>query len=121
MNNRNWMLLIIPLCVSALVVFGCSQPEAAKDTLARKPAIPFTIVSSGDSKADIASATSFTWVPDMHEVHGTPRLGDVPIADMLEDAISGTMNRKGYRFQKTGGASDLQIGYLVAIGNPVRS
>lgn len=117
MNNTNWMRPIIPLYAFAVALSGCSQSDVVTDTVTRQPAIPFTIVASGDSNADIASATTYAWVPDMHAVHGTPRLAGVPIADMLEDAISDTMNKKGYRYGRTGGASDLHIGYLVMLGN----
>lgn len=121
MNNTNWMRPIIPLYAFAVALSGCSQSDVVTDTVTRKPAIPFTIVASGDSKADVASAATFAWVPDMHEVHGTPRLGEVPIADMLEDAISGTMNKKGYRYGQTSGASVLHIGYRVVIGDAAAS
>ena len=117
MIARKWTLYLLTLCTSMLVLTGCSQPGVAKDTAARERAVPFTIVASGDSTADIGSATTYAWKPDMHAVHGAPRLGDVPVAELLEDAISGAMNKKGYRHTGPRDAGDLQIGYLVAIGD----
>jgi len=115
MRNRHNRIghLLITLMLSSLV--ACSQQPPVRKSTAAVRAMPFNIVSAGDSKADVSSARTYSWAQGMQVVSADPGLGDARLQTDMKTAISKTMTEKGYQPAAAGVPGDLQVGYIITL------
>ena len=114
MEHRLHTTLTALLAASLLVVSGCSQqpPVPAQGSI---QSLPFSVVATGDSAADIRDASTFSWAPNLQQTTSTRNPGNLPVDALLEAAIIDTLQGKGYRYSATPGAGDLIVRYRVAL------
>jgi hypothetical protein len=114
MKRRQHGVLVVLLALGS-VLPGCVQMPPAGGAAMRVKPMPFTAVSTMDPLADVSSAASFTWAPRMQEIYSDAREGQAPDQQVLEQAISGALQNKGYEYTWKAGAADLKVGYLVVM------
>jgi hypothetical protein len=117
MNKRKPVLPFLPfLMLMVVLLAGCAgQPSATPGAISGQP-MPFTVVSTMDSRADVSSAASFGWAPRMREIDSDPHdSGDLPDKEALEKAITNALTKKGYEYNWRARQADLQVGYVVVL------
>jgi len=97
-----------------LTLTACTQ-SAPRETGNSARAMPFNIVSTGDSQADVLSARTFDWMPGMQHVREDPRLGELRIQELLRESVTLVLADKGYLLDPDDGKSDLLVGYIVTL------
>ena len=115
-NSRYWHSRLMIIMASLLMV-ACSQQQTAPETPTPVQALPFSVVSSGDARADLSTARTFSWAPGMQVVQQDSRMGDVQLQSILRDAIYSTLIEKGYQSDDSGGRGDLQVGYIITLSD----
>lgn len=120
LNRLNWSshLLLALLTVSLI---GCSQQPVSKPPGAAVQALPFNIVSTGDSRVDLTAATTFSWAAATQVPTGDPRMDDVQLQKLLRAAISNAMTEKGYQATAAGAPADLLVGYSITLNDDART
>lgn len=114
MNQRTPVLFFLPIMV-ILLLAGCArQPPVMTGATHARP-MPFTVVSTLDSTADVSSAASFGWAPRMREILSDPHKGDMPEKEAIEKAITSALTSKGYEYTWRSRQADLQVGYVVIL------
>jgi Domain of unknown function (DUF4136) len=98
-----------------MLLAGCAQQKPAMTGAMRARPMPFTVVSTMDTQADVTSAASFGWNPRMREILTDPHEGDIPDREALEKAITNAMTSKGYEYTWRARQGDLQVGYVVIL------
>jgi phage tail protein X len=102
----------------ALSLIACSQQQPVSKSPAAVQAMPFNIVSAGDSRANISGATTYSWAQGMQVANAEdPRLGDARLQAYMREAISTTMAEKGYQPAAADMPGDLQVGYIITLDN----
>jgi len=117
MINRHYRVGYLLLTLLALSLIACSQQQPVSKSPAAVQAMPFNIVSAGDSRADVSRAATFSWAQDMQVVSADPRLGDAQLQTFMREAISTVMAAKGYQPAAAGESGDLQVGYIITLDN----
>lgn len=117
MTKRYCIILNIPLLIAFVILSGCSQTDVKQDLANQVRAVPYSIATSGDPDVDLHRASTYTWMPGMHEIHGTPSLRGVSVRNLLEAAINNAMTAKGYRFIPDAATNGLLVGYQVMLGD----
>lgn len=114
MEHRLQVTLTGLLVASLLVVSGCSQ-QAPAPQQGGIQSLPFSVVATGDSAADIRDATTFAWARDLQKTSPDQNAENVPVDALLQAAIIDTLQGKGYRYSAVPGEGDLIIDYRVAL------
>jgi hypothetical protein len=117
MEHRLQAILTALLATAMLTVSGCSQQPrfAAQDNI---PSLPFSVVATGDSGADIRNAATFAWAINLQQPGHGQKSGNVPIDSLLQEAIIANLQGKGYRYSTVPGEGDLIITYRVGLDAP---
>lgn len=107
------VLTALPVAV-LLATSGCSTqpPSAAQASI---PSLPFSVVATGDSAADIRNASTFTWAQRRQQAGAAQATEDASIDTLLQAAISDTLQAKGYRYSTIPDEGDLVVSYHVAL------
>ena len=108
-------LVLLPLLLAGL--YACTHQQPVADEPARLHALPFNVVATGDSRADAAAASTFSWATGIEPVTGGLQTGDVSVNTLLEEAIANTLQKKGYRYAAATGQGDLLVSYAVALND----
>ena len=117
MINRHYRFGYLLITLLALSLIACSQQQPESKSPAAVQAMPFNIVSAGDSRADVSRAVTFSWAQGMQVVSADPRMGDARLQALMREAISTVMAAKGYQPAAAGGPGDLQVGYIITLDN----
>jgi hypothetical protein len=117
MEHRLQLTLTALLATAMLAVSGCSQqpPAPAQGSI---PSLPFSVVATGDSGADIRNASTFSWSRSLQQTSQDQGPGNVSIDVLLQEAIVATLQGKGYRYSTVPGEGDLIITYRAALDTP---
>jgi hypothetical protein len=117
MEPRFHAMLAALLAAGLLVVSGCSQqpPVAAQGGI--QP-LPFSVVATGDSAADIRDASTFAWARNLQQNGHDQSPGNMPLDTLLQEAIVTTLQGKGYRYSAEPEEGDLIIMYHIALDAP---
>jgi len=113
MDNRLQALLAAGL----LAVSGCSQQPPGPAHGSIQP-LPFSVVATGDSAADIRDASTFSWAWNSQQGDHAQGPGNLPLDELLQEAIVATLQGKGYRYSAEPGEGDLIITYQIALDTP---
>jgi hypothetical protein len=105
------------LATAMLAISGCSQQPPAPAQGSIQP-LPFSVVATGDSGADIQSASTFAWARSLQQTSHDQSPENVSIDMLLQEAIIDTLQGKGYRYSAVPGEADLIITYRVALDTP---
>lgn len=114
MKHRLQATLRALLAASFLVVSACSQQSPAPQRGGIQ-SLPFSVVATGDSAADIRNASTFSWTRDLQQTSPVQNPENLPVDALLQAAIIDTLQGKGYRYSATPGEGDLIIKYRVAL------
>ncbi len=114
MEHRFQSALTALLAASLLVASGCSQQSPAPQQGSIQ-SLPFSVVATGDSAADIRQASTFSWSRDLQQTSPGQNPENVPVDALLQAAIIDTLQGKGYRYTAVPGEGDLIIKYRVAL------
>lgn len=117
MKTTNLKTTLALLSAMLAGLYGCTQPPPAADETTRLHALPFNVVATGDSRADTASAATFSWVAGIEPGNSDPRMADIPVNALLEEAIRDTLQQKGYHQSPAAGQGDLVVRYVVALND----
>jgi hypothetical protein len=117
MEHRLQVTLTAFLAIAILTVSGCSQqpPAPAQGSI---PSLPFSVVATGDSGADIRNASTFSWSRSMQQASQDQSPGNVSIDVLLQEAIIATLQDKGYRYSSVPGEGDLIVTYRAGLDTP---
>lgn len=117
MEHRLHVTLTALLATAILAVSGCSQqpPAPAQGSIR---SLPFSVVATGDSGADIQNASTFAWARSLQQTSHDQSPGNISIDVLLQEAIVATLQGKGYRYSAAPGEGDLIITYQVALDAP---
>ena len=116
MEHRFQVILAALLATAMLAISGCSQqPPASLQGSMRS--LPFSVVATGDSGADMKNASTFAWARNLQQSSLDQSPGNVPVDVLVQEAIIATLQGKGYRYSPVPGEGDLIITYRVALDN----
>jgi hypothetical protein len=115
MDNRFQSTLTVLLTIGMLAASACSQ-QRQTPAHGGIQALPFSVVATGDSGADIRSASTFAWASNLHNISHEAGPGNIPLDAMLQEAIVANLQGKGYRYSEVAGEGDLIIAYQVMLG-----
>lgn len=117
MKQRRHARLAMLLAAGLLAGAGCSQQQSIRQGPAGRQALPFSVVSSGDSRTDIRSAKTFAWAVSQPLQQAAPRStpGGAQLDALLQEAIVRTLQGKGYRHVASPSEGDLLVSYRVAM------
>lgn len=116
MNGNQPMRLLVTLAVCLLANAACSQRAPNSPQVATGlHSLPFSVVSSGDSAADISAAETFGWARSGAARQPAP--AGMQAETLVQDAIVSTLQQKGYRQVATAGEADLLVDYHIALGD----
>ena len=110
-------LKAVHVLLAVLGLYGCTHQQPAADEPARLQAMPFNVVATGDARADVASASTFSWAAAVQPLTGDPRMESVPVNALLEEAIADTLEQKGYRYAAAMDQGDLLVSYAVSLND----
>jgi len=114
MEHRLQSTLAAVLAASLLVVSGCSQQPPALQQGGIQ-SLPFSVVATGDSAADIRDASTFAWARDLQPTSPDQNPENVPVDALLQAVIIDVLQGKGYQYSAVPGEGDLVINYRVAL------
>jgi Domain of unknown function (DUF4136) len=117
MGHRLLATLTVMLAVGMLAVSACSQQPPAPAP-GRIASLPFSVVATGDSGADIRNASTFSWASGLQQTSNDQSPGNASIEALLQESIVANLQGKGYRFSAVPGEGDLIITYLIALDAP---
>jgi len=108
-------LALLPALLAGML--GCASQQQAAKQPARLHAMPFSVVATGDSRADAASASTFSWTAAPAALINVPETGGVPVNTLLEEAIATALQHKGYRYSGAAGQGDLVVSYAITLND----
>jgi len=108
-------LFLLPALMAGIA--GCASRQPVAEQPAGLHAMPFSIVATGDSRADAASASTFSWAAAPQAVINVHDTGGVPVNALLEEAIASALQEKGYRYSDAAGQGDLVVSYAVILND----
>jgi hypothetical protein len=114
MAQQRCALRVALLATVLVAVTACSQqhPTATRDSIR---SLPFSVVATGDSRAEIRHASTFSWGKDLQQTSAVQPADSVQIDSLLQEAIIANMQGKGYRYSREFDTADLSISYRVAM------
>ena len=107
--NSRAIMLLLPALRAGLS--GCASQQPAADKPAHLYAMPYSVVATGDSRADTTAATTFSWPAAPAAVNNERGTTGAPVNALLEEAIATTLQQKGYRYSAAAGQGDLIVSY----------
>jgi hypothetical protein len=114
MQYQLWVVLTASFTAGMLAVSGCStQPPAPAHGSIQ--ALPFSVVATGESAADLQSASTFAWAGELQQTGHEKTSGNESMDALLQAAIRETLQAKGYRYSSVPGEGDLLVSYHVAM------
>jgi hypothetical protein len=115
MTNRHYLTGHLLMALMTFALAGCSQQPTVPEPEDTVQAMPFNIVSTGDSRVDVSAATTFSWAANVPVSTDTNGIDNTQLQDLLRAAINNTMTEKGYRPASAGTQGDLQVGYVLTL------
>ena len=114
MDHRLFSTLAALLAACLMSASGCSQQKPSLEH-GSIPSLPFSVVATGDSRANIRNASTFSWGKDLQQEVPGQTQGNIPIGTLLQEAIVATLQGKGYRYNMAPGEGDLIVTYKIAL------